>query len=413
MRLCGPSLLLAGLLVLSGCEEQPPEKAEEPAETQQEATPAGILVTKVSFAELPGWAADDLAMVGQALRRSCDALSGKPIDSAVGTTDIPVIAGDWKTPCAAIRAIGPDDDLRAMIEDSFTPFTAAAAGEGTDETPETGLFTGYFEAEVRGARTPDETFKTPLYAKPADMLSADLGAFDPALKGKRIVGRAEGTRFVPYRTRGEIDAGVLAEAGEALFWLDDPVDAFLLHVQGSGRVILPDGEVARVGFAAHNGHGYKSIGRALIDRGVLKPHEASWSGIRGWVEANPEEAADLFAVNPRFIFFREITGDGPIGSLGVALTPERSLAVDNRFVPPGIPIWLDTVMPGETEGGTPLRRLMVAQDTGGAIKGAVRGDFFWGYGAPALAQAGKMRSPGRYFLLLPNDAAERLSTPEA
>lgn len=399
--------LLAGVVALviglAGCEEKP-EKAEP--------EPPGLALAPVAFDALPGWSTDDLSGVRQALSRSCDALATRAPDQQVGTGFVPVTAGDWRKACGFLFTVADDPSaLRAFIEEGFVPFSTAASGEGTDDTPAIGLFTGYFEAEVRGAREPDDIYQTPLYAKPSDLLSADLGAFDPDLKGKRVIGRADGSRFVPYRTRGEIEAGALGPTGEVLYWLDDPVDAFLLHVQGSGRVVLPDGDVARVGFAAHNGHGYKSIGRALIDRGALKPHQASWDGIRGWIEKNPDEAAALFAVNPRFIFFREIKGAGPIGSLGVALTPERSLAVDNRFIPPGIPLWLDTVQPGETEGGTPLRRLMVAQDTGGAIKGAVRGDYFWGYGAPALAQAGKMRSPGRYFLLLPKAAAERLTAP--
>jgi membrane-bound lytic murein transglycosylase A len=199
----------------------------------------------------------------------------------------------------------------------------------------------------------------------------------------------------------------LANSGMELLWVDDLIDAFVLHVQGSGRVILADGSVVRVGFAGHNGLGYRSIGRALIERGVLQPGGASWNDIRNWIEQNPDQAADLLAVNERFIFFRELTGDGPIGAAGVALTPGRSLAVDKRFVPYGLPIWLDTNWPNDL--ARPLRRLMVAQDTGAAIRGPIRGDFFWGYGPDALAFAGKMKSRGRYFLLLPRTAAARMA----
>jgi membrane-bound lytic murein transglycosylase A len=237
--------------------------------------------------------------------------------------------------------------------------------------------------------------------------SRDLGRFDEALAGKRIVGRVEDGRFAPYPDRGAIEDGLLAGRDLELLWIDDPVDVFLLQVQGSGRVVLPDGEVVRVGFAAHNGRPYRSIGRVLIERGELQPHAASWEGIRGWIEANPDEAAALFAENPRFVFFRLLDGeDGPIGAQGVALTAERSLAVDRRYIPLGAPLWLDATMPGGDQ--TPLRRLMVAQDAGGAINGPVRGDFFWGYGDAALAMAGKMKSRGRYFLLLPTTAADRM-----
>ncbi len=163
----------------------------------------------------------------------------------------------------------------------------------------------------------------------------------------------------------------------------------------------------RIGYAGHNGHKYRSIGRELIARGELEPHAASWSGIRAWLEAHPEEAADLLAVNRRYIFFEPIEGEGPIGAQGVPLTAGRSLAVDTRYIPLGFPLWLDTDMPGEGRGA--LRRLMVAQDTGSAIKGPVRGDFFWGTGDEALAEAGRMKSRGRYFLLLPERLAERLA----
>ncbi|MDX1736757.1 MAG: MltA domain-containing protein, partial [Alphaproteobacteria bacterium] len=188
----------------------------------------------------------------------------------------------------------------------------------------------------------------------------------------------------------------------------DPVDVFLLQVQGSGRVVLDDGTVIRVGYAAHNGHGYKSIGRYLIEQGEIEKHKASWNGIRDWIEKNPDKQAELFAQNPRFVFFRILEGDGPIGSQGVALTAKRSLAVDQRYVPLGVPLWLDTVKPGLSN--EPMRRLMLAQDTGGAIKGPVRGDFFWGYGDKALAEAGRMNSQGRYYALIPNDLAEKLQT---
>ena len=277
---------------------------------------------------------------------------------------------------------------------------------GDDPQADQGLFTGYFEAELNGSLTRDDTFKTPLYARPKDLITVDLGQFDESLKGKGVVGQVDEGRLIPYPDRGTIESGALADKGLELLWIDDPVDVFLLQVQGSGRVILPDGNVVQVGFAAHNGRSYHSIGRWLIDQGELQAHEASWDGIRGWIEEHPDRASELFAYNPRFIFFRLLDGPGPIGAEGVALTPERSMAVDTRFIPLGMPLWLDTVRPGGSK--EPMQRLMVAQDKGGAIKGVVRGDFFWGYGDDALAQAGRMKSSGRYFLLLPNPLADRV-----
>jgi membrane-bound lytic murein transglycosylase A len=405
-----PFLVLSALALLAACEPDTPKQEDQPEPAPEaEAPEPGLRLIAAGYPDLPGWAEDDLDGALQALSRSCARLMRLDPAADVGTPALPSAAGDWQPGCTALSNLGPDPapaDLRAVLERHYRPYLVTDIADG--ETPEAaeGLFTGYFEAELTGARTPDETYRTPLFARPDDLITVDLGRFDPALQGKGLVGTVRDGRLVPYPTREEIEAGALAERDLELLWIDDPVDAFLLQVQGSGRVILPDGEVVRVGFAAHNGHDYRSIGRRLIDLGELEAHAASWDGIRGWIEANPERAAELFAYNPRFIFFRLLDGPGPIGAEGVALTPLRSLAVDDRYIPLGAPLWLDTTEPG-TEGG-PLRRLMVAQDKGGAIKGVVRGDFFWGYGDEALAEAGRMKSRGRYYLLLPTPLADRL-----
>ena len=247
----------------------------------------------------------------------------------------------------------------------------------------------------------------PLYRLPDDHVTVDLSKFDPSLAGKHVVGRVNAGKLEPYFARGDIDKGVLQGRNQELLWVNDTIDAFVLHVQGSGRVVLPDGSAVRIGYAGNNGHPYRSIGRALIDRGALPEGGASWNDIRRWIDTHPDQVAELLAVNQRYIFFREITGDGPIGGAGVALTRGRSLAVDTRFIPYGVPMWLDTVWPNEPD--RPLRRLMVAQDTGSAIRGPVRGDFFWGYGPDALAYAGRMKSEGTYYVLLPTAAAARLT----
>jgi membrane-bound lytic murein transglycosylase A len=221
-------------------------------------------------------------------------------------------------------------------------------------------------------------------------------------KGQRLTGRQVDGRLVPYPTRSEIDAGALAGKGSELLWVDDAVDAFFLHVQGSGRVVMENGQLVRLGFAGRNGHPYVAIGRELISRGAIPRERMSMQAIRAWLKANPGEASEVMALNPSFIFFRIIDGEGPIGAEGVPLTPGRSLAVDPAFVPLGLPIWLDTTDPLKPE--QPLRRLVVAQDTGSAIKGPVRGDLFWGFGETAAAKAGSMNQRGRYFLLLPRKA---------
>ncbi len=355
-----------------------------------------LILAPTAFEDLPGWRGDAQGAALQAFVRSCE----KPIASA---QPVAIAAAEWTAPCNAARDVPPDDDAaaRRFFEAWFRPFSAS------DNSREDGLFTGYFEAELRGARQPEGRYRVPIYRLPDDHVAVDLSKFSPKLAGKHIVGRVEAGKLQPYHERGSIDQGALAQRGLELLWVDDEIDAFVLHVQGSGRVILPDGAVVRIGFAGHNGLGYRSIGRRLIERGALQPGKASWDDIRNWIETHPDEAAALLAVNKRFIFFRELTGDGPIGAAGVALTPGRSLAVDRRYVPYGVPVWLETTWPNETE--RPLRRLMIAQDTGAAIRGPVRGDFFWGYGPKALAFAGKMKSRGRYFLLLPRGAADRLT----
>ncbi len=393
--------LLAVILLqaLAGCVQVKEEQKPEPEKK-------GFTLLPSDFAALDGWNDDDLDSFLAAQKRSCEKVGGLADTKSVGTPVLAMTAADWRDACPAIMALdeqaGPAA-VRALIESKFTPFSVS---DGTDRE---GLFTGYFEAELQAARQQDATYRYPLYRRPADHIVVNLAAFDGELGGQTLVGRLEGQKLVPYYDRAELEGGGLAGKGLELFWAKDAVDVFLLQVQGSGRLILPDGTVERVGFDGHNGRKYESIGKALIDQGELKPGQASWDGIRGWIDANPEKAFDLFAINPRFVFFRVIKGDGPIGAQGVALTPRRSLAVDRRFIPLGLPIWLETNWPSDES--RKLNRLMVAQDTGGAITGAVRGDFFWGYGAPALAEAGKMKSKGRYFLLLPNPVAERLKQP--
>lgn len=416
------ALGLAAATLLAACS--PEEEAGVATTTApDDAAPSpqpsdGLILQAAEYADLPGWTGEDFAGVAQAFSRSCAQLAGRADDrklalpaAALRIPDLTshLTAGDFRPACTALATLAPPAETpypeawRRYFSRHFTPYLAIDAGDDSAN----GLFTGYFEAALDGARRPGDGYQVPLYAPPADLVSVDLGAFDTDLAGRNLVGRVRDGRLVPYATRGEIEGGYAPARGSEILWLNDPVDAFLLQVQGSGRITLPDGGETRIGFAAHNGHPYRSIGQALIAQGELPAHAASWPGIRGWIRDNPARAAELFAVNPRFIFFRELATDGPIGAQGVVLTPRRSLAVDRRFVPLGLPVWLDTVGPGSD--GTPLRRLMLAQDTGGAIKGPVRGDFYWGSGDAALAEAGRMKSRGRYFLLIPNMLVARLA----
>ena len=400
-------LMFAGLL--AGCNgEAPPEEAKP--ETKQQETPPpqaeavpekpALLLEPVEYEALPGWTADELSAALPALLRSCGRLAKQPDDRPLGPDGLAGTVADWRAPCAALESLPAGDDaaLRGALEAQFRPFAVSNAGKRE------GLFTGYYEAELNAAERPETPGATPLYRVPDDLVTVDLALFRADLRGEKLIGRVEDGRLVPYLTRKQIDAGALAGRGLELLWASDPVDVFFLHVQGSGRVILPDGRSQRVGFAGSNGHPFYAIGRALIEEGIVSRQESSMQSIRDWLRANPEKAAEMMQRNARYIFFRPIDGEGPIGAQGVALTPGRSLAVDSSLLPLGVPLYLDTTWPASDK---PLRRLMVAQDVGSAIKGAVRGDFFWGSGEAALAQAGRMKQAGAYYLLLPRVVAER------
>ncbi len=367
-----------------------------------------MLLEPVGYEQLPGWQEDQIAEALPALHRSCKRLLRRPEDRNVGRHGVGGRVADWRAPCDALTALekgagaSADALVRAEIEKLFVPFKV------TFGEKDQGLFTGYYEAELKGALFPGGGYDTPLYKRPTDLVTVDLRQFDEGMTGRRIAGRVVDGKLVPYHDRTDIDNGVIDGANLELLWAEDPIDVFFLHVQGSGKVQLPDGSSMRVGFAASNGRPFVAIGRLLLDEGYISRDKASMQSIRDWLRANPDKASELMQRNPRYIFFRKIEGEGPIGAQGVALTPRRSLAVDPAFIPLGAPIYLDTTWPGSrSENPRPLRRLMVAQDTGNAIKGAIRGDFFWGAGDPALAEAGRMKQPGSYYLLLPKAVAER------
>jgi membrane-bound lytic murein transglycosylase A len=356
---------------------------EQPAPSPPAQPPAPVpLMTPTSFGALPGWEQDDVRQAWPAFVQSCRTLINK---------------ADWKTACAAARSVDALDAMavRRFFEAYFVP-NLVRSSDGA----ETGLITGYYEAMLYGSRKRAGNYQTPLYRVPDDMLTVDLGSVYPQLKNMRLRGRLSGKTVVPYSTRAEIARAPLA--GKELLWVNDPVEAFFLEVQGSGRVQLDSGETVRVAYADQNGHPYKTIGRWLVEQGELTAEQATAQGIRAWIVANPGRRQELFNVNPSYIFFREEKlpdpSLGPKGALGVPLTPSRSVAIDPSFVPLGAPLFLAT-----TEAGSevPMQRLMMAQDTGGAIRGAVRADFFYGFGPEAMDKAGKMKQRGTIWVLLP------------
>ena len=399
-------LALASFLLaaLTTCAPRPP-------------APDKLALKPVAFSDLPGWTADDHTGAVAALLRSCARFSRQadstrlPPTSGDGANgDSPGIGGtlaDWRQACSIAATLPAGDRIaaRAFFESQFRPFRAANNRETT------GLFTGYYEAELRGARQASADYPVPLYRSPSDLVAVDLADFSAEFAGRTIAGKVVQGKLKPYDDRAAIEQGALRGRALELLWVDDPIDAFFLQIQGSGRIVLDDGSVARVGYANKNGQVYTAIGRELVKRGVMTPEQVSLQSLRDWLKANPAEAEGLMNTNRSYVFFREIPDakpdEGPLGAQSVALTPGRSLAVDRKFIPLGAPVWLDTGNPDDQQAPR-LRRLVIAQDTGGAIRGPVRGDVFWGWGAAAEQRAGAMRDRGSYYILLPLPAAERL-----
>lgn len=385
-------LLLAKALLLGACvtppkPSQPPSPAPavpaQPA-AKTETSPSAAYLRVVSFDQLPGWAEDDLTQLWPAFLASCDVM---------------IRRAGWQEVCADAQQLSTVDGagLRNFFESRFLPHQVR-----NPDGSVSGTVTGYYEPLLRGSRTRGGLFQTPLYGPPSDLLTVDLGSVYPELKNMRLRGRLSGNKVLPYYTRAELTQSGLVPGAE-LVWVDSAVDAFFLQVQGSGRVTLEESkETIRMAYADQNGHPYKSIGRYLIDRGELKLEQASMQGIKAWAAANPHRLQELLNANPSFVFFKEEKiidpGKGPRGALGVPLTAQRSIAIDPQFITLGAPVFLSTTRPNSE---LPMRQLMVAQDTGGAIRNPVRADFFWGFGDEAGELAGKMKQAGQMWVLLP------------
>jgi len=367
----------------------------------------------VEMNTLPGWTQDSVAQAIPALRRSCAKFSAMAPDATVGRDLIARTAGVWQVACDGLtQAIAGDAPVRTALERDFVSYRVGVTQPGNDAAPinDRGTFTGYYEADLKGSLTRGGVYQTPIYGKPRNLVTVNLKDFLPASVQlpsgvpTSLVGRVDPNagQVKPYFTRAEIDSeSAIAEDADVLLWAEDPVAVHILHIQGSGRVTLPDGQMMRIGFAGHNGRSFRGIGSILLEAGEVKPGGASMVAVREWLKLHPTEAVEYMNRNTRYIFFRKLdpseTEDGPVGALGVSLTPLRSMAVDPRFIPLGAPMWLDTVDPD----GLPLQRLMVAQDVGAAITGAVRGDVFWGHGEEAFSKAGRMKSAGGYVVLVP------------
>jgi membrane-bound lytic murein transglycosylase A len=385
--------LVCVLLGLAACTSAPLEKApvttpvtELPSKPIEDSKPAGIL-KPVSFASLPGWEQDDLREAWPAFRASCDVLAKK---------------SEWKEPCNVALDVNSSDlsAIRTFFEAFFLPYQVV-----NPDGSETGLATGYYEPLLRGARKRGGKFQTPLHRVPDDLLTVDLTSAYPELKGMRLRGKLIGSRVLPYPSRAELMQSN-SLAGKEILWVDDPVEALFLQIQGSGRVQLADArETVRLAYADQNGHPYKSVGRYLIDKGEMSLSQASAQGIKAWAKAHPHRVTELLGANPSYVFFKEekisASDKGPKGALGVPLTSQRSIAVDPQYIPLGAPVFISTTQPNSAQL---LQRLVLAQDTGSAIKSPVRADYFWGYGKEAGEKAGKMKQKASMWILLPKPA---------
>jgi membrane-bound lytic murein transglycosylase A len=367
--------LIVAAVALAACTQTPPQPPKPPA-------PETARYQAMPFEALPGWSRAALEPSLRAFLAGCPRITSPALSRV----------------CALGQSVPKGDEAaaRQFFESAFTPY-ALVSSNG----PDTGMITGYYEPIIDGSRWYNAINRYPIFGVPDDLITVDLASINPELRNLRLRGRVEGRRLVPYPTRAEIDARGPSYPAPVIAWTSDAVALFFLQVQGSGQVRLEGGgERIRIGYADQNGHPYRSLGRYLVDRGELLLEQASMQGIQAWAAANPAKLQEALNANPSYVFFRElpVTEDGPVGALGTPLVSGYSMAVDRRFVPLGAPVYLSTTYPLSEER---LERLMAAQDVGGAIRGVVRGDFFWGTGPEAGAAAGRMRQQGRTWLLWP------------
>ena len=365
-----------------------------------EAKPTDLKVTEPKVAdygllkpgrweEIDGLNQDDVSLAWPAWMQSCSTLINRPMWQKVCNVATQLNSQTANKPSA--------EAVQAYFKQNFLVYKTTNA-DGT----ESGLITGYYEPLLRGSHTKSEKYSHPLYETPSDLITVELDSQFPELKYKRVRGRLVGNKLVPYYSRAEIESEVSPFKGREFIYIDDIIDVFYLQIQGSGLVQLDNGEQVHVGYDNQNGHAYNSIGRLLIERGELTSASASMDGIKNWAKNNPTKLRELLESNPSYVFFRELPAGlpGPLGALGVPILAERVVAVDPKFVPLGAPVFLSTTEPNSAK---PLKRLMMAQDTGGAIKGGVRADFFWGAGFEAGKLAGAMKQTGKIWVLLPKE----------
>lgn len=385
----------------------PPCTTDDSAMIEGASAPQDTMtLTQVAFGDLPGWTDDDLAGAVPSFLRSCEKLAELPDDAPVGADGHGGKARHWRKACRAAAKLaagaGGNAAARAMFEAEFVPYQAAGTAGPT------GKLTGYYVAELHASRTRHGKFQTPVLGRPDDLAMVDLSGYIKDAHGRRIWGRFDHGELVPYYTRAEIRKGVLARRGLELIYVDDPVDLLFAQIEGSAKANLDDGTVVWLEFAGKNGRAFRGVGGILRGGGYLKPGEGTMQGIRQWFRDHPDRFDEIADQDASYVFFSVSRRPGAIGSQKAILTARRSMAVDRAFIAMSTPIWVEAhaPVPGQ-KGVTELwHHLLIAQDTGAGILGAVRGDIYWGDDAAAAELGGRMGGPGKYWLLLPRGVAK-------
>ena len=384
--------LLALLLALFACgkeEQQPAEQVEIPLTAEEKIDKSDFELKQVDYNSLSGWKKDDLATAMQAFALSCQKIMSSYSEFLSDKALVKIPTAAYKEICQKLETTAPLE-YSNFIEQNFTPYQVLFKGN------DIGQFTSYFEPTIQVSVTRSHGYNYPIYGRPYDLFEMNLKDFDEAYPNKKLVGRVVGQKFVPYFTRDEISK-IMMKA-PVILWAANPVDLYIAQIQGSAVAETEDGKQVRIAYDSNNGHKFTGIGRILLERRLIRKDKASMMEIKKWMHENYDVAKDLMNENKRYVFHRLSYESGPIGAEGVVLTAGRSLAVDENYIPYGSLLWLETALPkyGETY------KMVVAQDTGEAIKGAIRGDYFWGTGSDdVLELAGKMNSTGRYFIFIP------------
>ena len=348
-------------------------------------------IRRTKFSRLNDWDDDDFELFDNAIKTVCESILKNP-NNKLKSDKIEYSIKEYKHHCSKIIKMHDVDDIKEYVEDNFVPYGVYNWGN------DVGKFTSYYEAEIRASYNKGGDYIYPIYGRPDDLVEVNIRDFDASLPNLRLLGRVKNGKLVKYYTRREIENSDFE--APVVLWGDNLVDIYLMQIQGAAVATLPNGEQIRVGYADNNGHKFKGIGSILLEKGLIKPQDASMPKIRKWLEKNGKKAISNMQLNDRFIFHKIVEAEGPLGAMGLPLTAGRSMAVDRSYIPLGSMLWLETRAPN----GKEINKAIMAMDVGSAIKGAIRGDYFWGHGEEAFEYAGKMNSSGKYYILIPKGA---------